>query len=155
MQLNLDTIKKLPISEAAAGVVQGAYDRMPRLVIDRSLEGLQSDFVADLIARVQAGFPTVTEVITMPRRGFGPRPITITDGVTRTLLTALVNQFGNELSPGRTPDRWTAFDGLGRPFTSETLTEEKYVVVMDIASCYEYIDHALLVSYTINSRDKS
>lgn len=145
MQIDLAVLKKLPISDSAAHVVDGNFDRLPPLIIDRSLTTLKGDFVKDLVARAEAGFRPVAETITMPRRGFGPRPITITDPATRTLFQALVQRFSDDIEPSRTDSRWTLHDELGRPFESDNPWEdEKYLVTLDIASCYEYVDHSIL-----------
>lgn len=77
----------------------------------------------------------------MPRSGFGPRPVTVTDLPSRLLYGALVNSIKDYLPPPtRGQGKWDAFQRFGMSGSHE------YIVELDIASFYEFIDHDILAN---------
>jgi RNA-directed DNA polymerase len=116
-------------------------DRFPPMIVERCLTD-SADLITDYIKSAFAGGKSVpSEVLTMPRAGFGPRPVTITDLPSRLLYGAMVAALDNSLSPPTRGNRaWDQYQRFGLDEVGE------YVVEMDIASCYEYIDHNRLKS---------
>ena len=81
----------------------------------------------------------------MPRKGFGPRPVTIVSPLIRTLYNALSDFLFDAVgSERRSRESWREHDAFGVP--KDSSEEEFYLVDVDIASCYEYIDHESLAS---------
>lgn len=75
----------------------------------------------------------------MPKKRFGPRPVTVAAPAARVAYLALVNHLGDSLGPkSREDGNWEEF----RAFAIRS--EAEYVVKFDIASFYEYIDHGIL-----------
>lgn len=141
MRLDDALIRKLDLSACADAVTGGHLDRLPPLLLDRCLVDAKSTLIASTVAAFTAGMSIPSETLTMPRKGFGPRPVTIISPGTRLIYSALIDQLGPGLpSPSRDPDNWKRYEDLADPDSER----EQYLVEFDIASCYEYIDHALL-----------
>ncbi len=134
-------LKKLPLSDAAKDVTDGHLDRFPPLIMDKCLSGSMSTLVPVLVARFSGGTSVHNETLTMPRRGFSPRPVTITDPATRVLYTALVTWLGAELPNTKGTEDWQRHEKFG---AMEDPWGPEYLVEFDIASCYEYIEHQRL-----------
>ncbi|WP_225310277.1 RNA-directed DNA polymerase [Microbacterium testaceum] len=78
----------------------------------------------------------------MPRKGFGPRPVTLLSTRDRIVYDALVHELRRGLpAESRSPENWAAFRAFGK---STGRGSAKYIVSLDIASMYEYVDHAVL-----------
>ncbi|WP_255354305.1 reverse transcriptase domain-containing protein [Oerskovia sp. Root22] len=76
----------------------------------------------------------------MPRAGFGPRPINAVSATARTVYGALAEMLRSDLPPeSRGKEKWGIFSKIG--LDDE---DERYVVELDMASCYEYVDHVKL-----------
>jgi len=137
------TLKQLDLSSAAAKVTTGHLDRFPPLIMDTCLGGPKSPLVPAVVARFRAGFPLASETLTMPRRGFSPRPVTVMDTASRTLYTALVAKLSESLTASRASEDWERHDKFGPPNADDPFYAE-YLVEFDIASCYEYVEHSRL-----------
>jgi RNA-directed DNA polymerase len=146
VRISKAALAALPLRASAAGTTESHMDHLPQLVMDRCLSG--SDVLPRFVAaNFEGGRHVEAETITMPRRGFGLRPITIMAVSDRVMYEALVDALSASLpSPSRGPGSWLVFDDFGMPGSSAT---DEYVVSIDIASCYEYIDHRLLRSELI------
>ncbi|OPG10723.1 hypothetical protein B1R27_01325 [Streptomyces sp. GKU 895] len=79
------------------------------------------------------------EVITMPKSRFGQRPIILSSLPSRILYQALVSGIASELEPNsRGGESWVRHEAFAEESPSE------YIVEVDIAACYEFIDHERL-----------
>lgn len=143
MQVDEDTLKKLDLAGAAKDVTTGRLDRFPALIMDTCLGGSDSPLAAAVVARFSAGSPVPVETLTMPKRGFSPRPVTIMDPAARTLYIALVAKLAEIVPSTRLAEDWERHDKFGNVETGDPFSAE-YLVQFDIASCYEYIDHGRL-----------
>ncbi|MGP7961081.1 reverse transcriptase domain-containing protein [Sanguibacter sp. A247] len=79
-------------------------------------------------------------IMAMPKKGYGPRPIGILSPIDRTIYEALVNRLIIHLPP-------SSRDGgieTHRAFGLDSTDQDARVVDLDIAACYEYIDHKIL-----------
>ncbi|MDR6438752.1 hypothetical protein J2790_003919 [Paenarthrobacter nicotinovorans] len=77
----------------------------------------------------------------MPKRGHGPRPITILPPEARVLYEALVRR----LEPHFPPSSRDVDIDVHRKFgTADAVEAEHYIVDFDIAAFYEYVDHEIL-----------
>jgi hypothetical protein len=143
MHLPEGTLTKLPLSVVAPDVLTGHLDRFPSLVMDRCLSDATSKVVEGVVVAVRAGRPfDVFETITMPRRRFGPRPVTLTPPSTRILYAALVQALTPDLpQESRAEGAWERHQSFG---LSDVEADVSYVVETDIAACYEYIEHPQL-----------
>ncbi|MFC8492432.1 reverse transcriptase domain-containing protein [Streptomyces sp. NPDC057235] len=93
--------------------------------------------LANLAARPEAKISF--ETITMPKRKFGHRPVLITDTPARVLFAALVDSIDKDLEPdSRAEGAWEIHEKFAEESSSE------YIVDIDIAACYEFIDHERL-----------
>src|SRR6266511_1904366 len=144
MKIPQSVLSKLKLSDAAAEVVSGQFDRFPPLVLDRCIADCLSDLVMTIVASSQAGSKFAVETLTMPRRGFGPRPVTITAPATRAIYRALVQVLEGHLASNRTHEHWESHEQFGKPEIPVLPWDEFYLVEFDIASCYEYVEHELL-----------
>jgi RNA-directed DNA polymerase len=89
---------------------------------------------------VNAAFiPSREEVVATSKPASGVRPVALWDIPSRVLYRALTNKIAQALPPlDRSAELWNAFK------RSPLATDCRYIVTTDIASCYQYIDHALL-----------
>lgn len=124
------------IDEAAEATVNSNLDRFPPLVVYTCLAGAQQALAASALLSTQMCAPATSEILTMPRRTFGTRPIEVLSPTSRTVYNALVAVLGDSLvKPTRGHDAWEAHREFGRVGTHE------YVVELDFASCYELLNH--------------
>ena len=129
--LNLETFVKTNIGRWR--------DRFPPMIMERCLEQSPAAVIKYIMSTYAGSAYVPAEVITMPRAGFGPRPVIITDLPSRLLYSALVSALETSLpEPTRALGVWDKYQRFALNGTHE------YVVELDIASCYEYIDHDLL-----------
>ncbi len=125
---------------AAAEVTSRRLDHFPSLIIDRCLENATETLAETTRSGLASGRRAVAEVITMPRRLAGPRPVQVLSPVARTAYTAMVEALGEALpEPTRGAGRWSEHSRFGLEGPHD------YVVDVDIAACYEYISHDLLI----------
>lgn len=133
------SLRNMDTRKAAEKALSVPLDKLPMLISDRALENSKSTLsrLADLVAR-----PTHKisfETITMPKRKFGHRPILIPDAPARVFYSALVESIDKDLEPdSRADGSWAAH----KRFAEESPSE--YIVDIDIAACYEFIDHERL-----------
>ena len=141
MRLDDSILRRLDLSACVDSITTGHLDRLPPLVLDRCLDDAKSTLIASAVAGFTAGLSIPSETLTMPRKGFGLRPVTIISPGARLVYSALIDQLRSALPPpSRDPDNWKRYEKLADPHP----TREEYFVEFDIASCYEYIDHGLL-----------
>lgn len=132
-----DVLDKQILHGAAQRVVADPLDRFPPLIAYRCLSDAHHVLARAAAVRLRQGAPAVTEMLTMPRRGFGPRPVEVLSPVSRTVYGALVNRLSDSL-PERSRQRgaWSAHRRFGQE------GDHRHVVELDFASCYELVDHA-------------
>jgi hypothetical protein len=142
---------ELNIKGAVAKALSTPLDRLPSLITDRSLADSHETVsaLAELAADPHSAIPT--ETITMPKKKFGHRPIAIPDITARSLFVALVDSVQRDLEPdSRASGKWEAFEDFAKQSPSD------YIVEIDIAACYEFIDHDILhrelLMRTMNAR---
>lgn len=132
------------LAPAARYVAKTPLDHFPRQVIYQFMQGSSALVAEGLAAELAAGFNPVVESVSMPRRGFGPRPVGVLSGASRVLYTALVDKLMPALpAPTRGAGKYAALQEFG------TEGDHKYVVDLDFASCYEFIDHDILFNELI------
>src|SRR4051794_32963150 len=98
MQIPEAAIKKLDLAAAADAVSSSQLDRFPPLIIDRCVADAKSTLVETVATAAMAAHLPRVETLTMPRRGFGPRPVTITSPGVRIMYRALVQSLSGHLS---------------------------------------------------------
>lgn len=140
MRIPASLISELKLEKAAKEVTSIPLDRSPLMVTDACLADDPETVAEFARSSFRGGRRVFSETLTMPRRTFGSRPITITGPVDRALYTALVARVASALGPeSRSRDRWVAHEELGLdPKAPE------YAVKADVASFYEYVDHSIL-----------
>lgn len=142
MKVDAALLKKLDLSSASARVTTSALDRLPLLISERSLTNSTGRLARSISADFSSGSLVSSTTFSMPRKGFGPRPVTALSGRDRALYDALVEHLRPSLpTESRSRENWTAFREFGLPGTT---TSAKYIVTLDIASMYEYVDHDIL-----------
>lgn len=141
VQVQPQHLRRLPLSEAVEETILAGLERFPPLVMDQCLSSSQNVLIEWVVSSFSGGRAVASETLTIPRRGFGPRPVTLASTPDRALYLALVKSLQGDLLPrdARSPEAWTRHEAFGLP-DSQT-TPSHYVVEMDIASCYEYIEH--------------
>jgi len=142
MKLSSDLLKALKLEDAAAKVTSDHLDRMPLLVSEKALTDASSRLARAANTDHAAGTRISSSTFSMPRKGFGARPVTMLAARDRTLYDALVDRLRPSLPrESRGPEQWETFKAFGLPGSESTA---KYVVSLDIASMYEYVDHQVL-----------
>lgn len=141
VRIDQTVLRKLDLTGSADVVTSGHLDRLPPLLLDRCLAEAKSKLVTSTVAAFTAGLAIHSETITMPRRTFGARPVSVISPSARLVYSALVGQIATELpEPSRRSANWKAFEAYSRPPADNS----EYLVEFDIAACYEYIDHEML-----------
>ena len=134
------TLRSIDLVTAGKEVTTKPMDRTPLLIVDGCLTGAEVTLKEFATAAYSSGVPVASETLTMPRNGFGPRPVNVIATPGRTLYAALAENIRESLpDETRTSDNWNAFSASGLEEA-----DDSYLVEFDIASCYEYVDHALL-----------
>lgn len=148
MQVPEQILKKLDVAKHVNDIVNDRFDRFPSLILDRCLSDCVDKLVEHTVSMFRSGHPLVSEILTMPRRGFGPRPVIVTPPSVRAMYAGLLSLLSDDL-PGNTRslERWEAHSRFGRP--DESSGKPEYLVDIDIASCYEYIEHSNLMDELI------
>ncbi|MFG2091169.1 RNA-directed DNA polymerase [Spirillospora sp. NPDC048824] len=139
MKAKPSLLANIDLATSASLVTTTSLDHLPLLISDRCLENAAGQLVSYAKASLAAGSPIISETITMPRKGFGPRPVTLTTAASRTLYGALVKNLEDDLpESSRGGAKYNQYQAFGLD------GQQDYVAEIDIASCYEYIDHAYL-----------
>ncbi len=127
-----------------ATAIHDVQSTAPRLLpVDPGLQACADNIEAAtgwISSVVNTSFtPAREEVVATSKPGSGVRPVAIWDLPSRVLYRALTNKISQALPPlDRGAEQWTAFK------RSPLEVDCRYIVTTDIASCYQYIDHALL-----------
>ena len=139
MHLPSSVSAQLKLADAAEAAATRRLDHFPGMIIYGCLAEAAKSLDKVIKAELQADFQATAETLTMPRRGFGPRPVSVLSPSTRVLYGALVSALEPALpAPSRGSDRYEAYQRFGTEGT------HSHVVDIDFASCYEFIDHELL-----------
>lgn len=129
----------LELETAAALVVARPMQRFPQLITDVCLADASSELAAATRASFSRGGAVVYETLTMPRAGFGPRPVSVLSPEARTLYVALAGRLSSSLpEPTRGMGKWSEHRAFGLQ------GEHDHIVELDIAAFYEYINHRVL-----------
>ncbi|GAB3085660.1 reverse transcriptase domain-containing protein [Isoptericola nanjingensis] len=130
----------LPLDKAASEVTSTPMDHLPILAIDLCLSGSEGHVIDAVRSEFAGSNAPRGETISMPRKGYGPRPVYVMPTTARTLYYALSSAVAPDLPPpSRTKERWERMTEVGMG-----AFDSGYIVEFDIASCYEYISHELL-----------
>ena len=141
MRIDHKLLTLLDLQAFAVTNIRHWRDRFPPMIMERCLQEASPAVVKYISVAYRAGIEVQSETLTMPRSGFGPRPVTVTDLPSRLLYGALVNCIKDYLPPPtRGFGKWDAFQRFGMSGSHE------YIVELDIASFYEFIDHDILVN---------
>lgn len=128
----------LNVATAAREVVTSRMDRFPSLISDECLSD-DTELLAQYTESHWSEFDfSMSETLTMPKGRFGTRPIDVLPGSTRSAYHALLAALKSALPTETRSVEWQEH----RRFGSDSATG--YLVDMDVASCYEYIDHGVL-----------
>lgn len=155
VHVDLGHIEKF-LQPAAGETTTTDLDHFPALIIYRCLAApsARQALVDAARASIQLAAPGTAEVVAMPRRTFGARPVEVLSPVSRTVLSALVSALDPALAEAtRVRGAWRAHRDFGRSGT------HSHVVELDFASCYELIDHEdlrrelLIRSFDLNTVD--
>lgn len=113
---------------------------LPRSSVSPALTDRRPEVAAWAGDRLQGTFfPTGEETVAVSKAGHGVRPVAVWDLPSRLAYTALTDKLRPSLpSVERSRAAWRAFQRAPLDLPGE------YVVGSDIASCYQYLDHALL-----------
>lgn len=137
---DLPSIDQVELGDGATEATTQPMDRLPLLVIDQCLESSTDQLASFARATWNSGYSVASETITMPRSGFGPRPVNIIASHGRAIYAGIAKALEPNLPPAsRGREEWHRFSAVG---IEENGPE--YVVEFDIASCYEYIEHSIL-----------
>jgi len=113
---------------------------LPPSVVDPALLSRQDDVAKWVHDQITGSFtPTPEEIVAVNKGRHGVRPVAVWDFPSRLAYAALAARLSQALPPAaRTRGRWREFQRAPLSLSGD------YVLVADIASCYDQIDHGLL-----------
>lgn len=141
MRLSAEFAAELAFGNASAEVVSRSLLEMPLLISERSLTGNEARLASYAKSVAMGGHTPEMEIISMPKRGYGPRPIGLLSPAARALYEALVEKIKPALP---TPSREQGFSAHLEFGLDTGQPSEVRIVDLDIAACYEYVDHDIL-----------
>ncbi|SDF60909.1 Reverse transcriptase (RNA-dependent DNA polymerase) [Lentzea fradiae] len=140
MRVSRSELAKLNLAEAVQNSLKYGIEHFPPLASDECLSDAISLVAEQLRARLERNYPLPVETIGYPRKLFGIRPVAVSSLGTRALYKALAGKMIPYLpDPSRSDGAWPAHKEFGLK------SKASHVVEFDIASCYEYVDHNLLL----------
>lgn len=144
LELDSDTLNSLDLETAASAEAASPADLLPLTIVD-SVLGLRAASVANALAAELEYGRTIDqpEILAVPKPRRGRRPVAILGPRDRTLYRALTNALGESIP---TPDRASgSFETFKRaPLAAESQDESAFVLMADVSSCYQYIDHEVV-----------
>lgn len=133
-------VSRLNLNAMIEQAAEEGIEHFPPLASDECIAHSSETIVKYLAAKLDQGYVVPGEIIGYPRRRFGIRPVAISSLAGRSLYRALTTKVAKTLpEPSRGDDNWKRHKIFG--LTSEA----EYAIETDIASCYEYIDHSILL----------
>ncbi|WP_169811118.1 RNA-directed DNA polymerase [Nocardia amamiensis] len=126
------------IGDAARLVARSTMDRFPPLISDQCLSGDPALLARFTESHWSESTFSISETLTMPKGRFGTRPIDVVPCSTRSAYHALAAALKPELPAETRTTEWQDHRRFGSEYTGG------YLIDMDVASCYEYIDHDVL-----------
>lgn len=139
MQLSEKVVNSLDLKSATEFCLGSPLDRTPALISDVCLNESKDVLERWTSASLKSGFSIPGEVLTMPKSKLGHRPVLVSSLPARIAYQAMVAKISGELEPS---SRGSEEYKLHQSFAEKSSTE--YVVEIDIAGCYEFIDHERL-----------
>lgn len=136
-------VAKLDFGKAAKLVTSRSLTDLPILISDRALENACGKLAKQTGAELQTGLIPSVEFVSMPKPGFGNRPLAILSTQTRVVLEALVALLEESLPTSSREGNFQEFESFG------TIDDKAWLVDFDIAACYEFIDHNVLAGELI------
>lgn len=130
---------RVDTTAAAKSLTSIGFDKLPMLIVDSCLVDCSKELsaTADMVLAGDIKLPY--ETFAMPKKRFGPRPVTITSAAARVAYLSLVEHLGDDLGPK------SREEGNFRRYKSFALESgSEYIARFDIASFYEYVDHDFL-----------
>ncbi len=137
------------VGNAAKSPLPYVLEHLPTLISDRSVQGSPTQVRKHAIARLEFGHSPLVETIPMPRAVTGDRPIQYPDIATRVAYNAIVMMLASALDPSsRSSKTREAFAAFGTDPAAD-----HYVVISDVAACYEYVVPNLLADEVLLRTD--
>ena len=145
MRLSPTDARNLEFAKIAPRILAEGLLEMPVLVSERSLQDSTDKLAQHAHSVISTGYTPVKEVIVMPKRGHGLRPISVLSPTSRLIYEAIVAKLSPSLP---TRSREQPFDeyksyGTGADGPNQN-DDEVRVVDLDIVAFYEYVDHGVL-----------
>ena len=151
MRLPGEALTQLDLAGAvsAAAPARGEFfpSRLEAVAAEHDTARVVEHLEAMLLDGLALGRP---EVVWVPRRGVGSRPVPDAAFVTRVVMTALSNRLVDHLSPLQDAIGLRSLavqeEGSRRDFEQQVLDDPQaaWVALSDVASFYEYVDHEAL-----------
>lgn len=140
MKADAKEVDTLELVQAVEACLRFGLEHFPPLAADECLSSNPNVVASQVRSRIKHGYPVVAEIIAYPRKLFGIRPVTVMSLGGRALYRALVDKIRPSLAESsRGAGKWQAHRSFGLQSSSS------HIVEFDIASCYEYVDHKLLL----------
>lgn len=128
------------IRDAVDAELDSPARQLPPSSIHPALQGRRDEVASWASARLQSTFvPTPEETVFVNKAGHGVRPVAVWDLPSRLAYGALAQSLRHALpSFDRGRVAWHAFQRAPLDVGGD------YIVVSDIAACYQFVDHGLL-----------
>ncbi|MBF6133139.1 RNA-directed DNA polymerase [Nocardia otitidiscaviarum] len=131
-------LKLLELEDAATTTTATSFDHFPLLISDLCLSNDSKVLVGHTDSHWATARMFASETITMPKGRFGSRPIEILSTSAKTAYHAIATALKPYLPHETRAQNWSEHRRFG------TDRFEGYLIDIDVASCYEYIDHQIL-----------
>src|SRR5215469_5449473 len=124
MHIETQLLKSLNLEKVVKANIKRWRDRFPPIIVERCLQGAESAVISYISTAYRSGAIVPSETLTMPKSGFGLRPVTVTDLASRLLYSALVDSIADALPvPTRGEGKWDEFRRFGVEGSHEYVVE--------------------------------
>ncbi|WP_110590581.1 reverse transcriptase domain-containing protein [Microbacterium suaedae] len=145
MKVSPADASKLDLKATASEIATNGLLDMPFLISERSLESSTDTLARHAKTRASTGYTPSMEIVVMPKRGHGLRPISVLSPTTRLIYEAIVAKLAPSLP---VPSRNKTFDqhrSYGEDADGPNQDDPHVRVLdLDIVAFYEYVDHQIL-----------
>lgn len=131
-------VSELPLWKSANFVADTPFTELPALISERAVGDDVGALVEQTSQELNSKFLPTMEYIPMPKEKYGNRPLAVLSPQSRVVMEAICTSMETVLPVKSRDSSFGKFELFG---TGDT---DSYLVDIDIASCYEYIDHERL-----------
>lgn len=145
MKVSSADARQLDLKVIASQIVTNGLLDMPLLISERSLESSAEILAKHGAMRISTGYTPSMEVVVMPKRGHGLRPISVLSPTTRLIYEAIVAKLAPSLPKPSRDQKFDDHKSYGSDADGPNRDDKDVRVLdLDIVAFYEYVDHQIL-----------